>query len=74
MFAKPEALRRIVGGGFQPPVIERKALGLAVFEEQFAVIRAMKGLVDEVLDPAPLHARLGEKQVFLAGHGFSLGA
>src|SRR5580704_3045335 len=65
-----EALRGVVGGRFQPSVIESKALGLAVLEEQLAIIGPMKCLVDKALDPVPLHARLGEKQVFLAGHGF----
>src|SRR5216683_2413251 len=67
---KSKALGRIVSCRLQPAVIESKALGLAVLEEQLAIVGPMKGLVDKALDPTPLHARLGEKQVFLVGHGF----
>src|SRR4030081_2812707 len=67
---KAEALCRVVSRRLQPPVVESKALGLAVLQEQLAIVGAVKGLVDKALDPAPFHARLGEKQVFLVGHGF----
>src|SRR5258708_20952131 len=65
-----KALGGVVSCRLQPAVIKSKALGLAVFEEQLTIVGPMKGLVDKALDPTPLHARLGEKQVFLVGHGF----
>src|SRR5207237_5686070 len=62
-----EALRRVEGGALDPAVIERDALRLAVFEEQFAVIHAGERLADDGLDPARVHAGAIEKQV--VGHG-----
>ncbi len=37
-----KALRGVVGRLFQAPVIEAEGLGLAVFEEEFAVIGAFQ--------------------------------
>ena len=36
--AQPKALRGVIGGVFQAPVIEAKRFGLAIFQEQFAVV------------------------------------
>ena len=40
--AQPEALRGVVGGLLEPPVVETQHLGLAVFEEKLAVIGAFE--------------------------------
>ena len=55
-------LRRIETRTLDPAVVERKALGLAVFEEKLTVIHSTQGLVDERLDAARVHARPFEKQ------------
>src|SRR4029079_14223770 len=65
---QPKSLRRIVGSSLQPAVVECEALGLTGLEVQLAVVGAVQRLVEEPLDPASVHAGLGEKQVFVAGH------
>ena len=40
--AQPEALGGVVGRLLQPAVVEHQHLGLAVFEEQFAVVGAFE--------------------------------
>ena len=40
--AQPEALRGVVGRLLQAAVVEHQHLGLAVFEEQFAVVGAFE--------------------------------
>ena len=40
--AQAETLRGVVGRLFQPAVVEHQRFGLAVFEEQFAVVGAFK--------------------------------
>ena len=40
--AQAEPLRGVVGRLFQPAVVEHQHLGLAVFEEQLAVVGAFK--------------------------------
>jgi hypothetical protein len=44
--AQPEALRGVVGGLLEPPVVERHHLGLAVFEVQLAVIGPFEAMGD----------------------------
>ncbi|MGY4484644.1 hypothetical protein ACVWWR_003835 [Bradyrhizobium sp. LM3.2] len=36
--AQPKALRSVVGRLLQPPVVEHQRFGLAIFQEQFAVV------------------------------------
>ena len=49
--AQPEALRGVVGRLLEPAVVEHQHLGLAVFEEQLAVVGAFEA-VGEVLGDA----------------------
>jgi hypothetical protein len=61
--AQAKALRRVEARTLDAAVIERQALGLAVFEIEFAVVHAGQSLGDDRLDPARLHAGAREKQV-----------
>ena len=38
--AQPETLRGVVGGLLEPAIVEHQRFGLAVFQEQFAVVGA----------------------------------
>ena len=67
--AQTEALGRIIRGRLQAAIVKGKAFSLAVFQEQLAVVRAVQGVIHKRLDTAPVHSGLGEKQVFVAGHG-----
>ena len=60
--AQTKTLRRVETGAFDSPVVERETLGLAVFEEQFAVIHSRQSLGDDGLDPARLHPGALKKQ------------
>ena len=60
--AQPEPLGRIEAGALDPAVVERQALGLAVFEIELAVIHSGQRLGDDRLDPAGIHAGALEKQ------------
>ena len=40
--AQPKPLRGVVGGLLQPPIVEHQRLGLAVFQEQLAVVRPLQ--------------------------------
>ena len=42
--AQPETLRGVVGGLLETPVVERQHLGLAIFEEELAVIGAFEAV------------------------------
>src|SRR2546423_8185359 len=48
--AQPKPLRGVVGGLLQPPVVEHQRLGLAVFQEQLAVVSAGKPARDLMTD------------------------
>ena len=45
--AQAEALRGVVGRLLQPAVIEQQHFRLAVFEEQFPVVRAFEAAVED---------------------------
>ena len=45
--AQPEALRGVVGRLLQAAIVEQQRLRLAVFEKQFAVVRAFKAALDQ---------------------------
>ena len=59
---QPEPLGRVETRTLDPAVIERKALGLAVFEVEFTVIHPGQRLIDERLDPVRVHTRVFEEQ------------
>jgi hypothetical protein len=40
--AKPKSLRGVVGGLLQPSIVEHQRFGLAVFQEQFAIVGALQ--------------------------------
>jgi len=42
--AQPEAVRGVIGGLLEPPVVERHHLGLAIFEEKLTVIGALQAV------------------------------
>src|SRR5690242_14333877 len=60
--AQAEALRGVERRRLDAAVIERQAFRLAVFEEQLAVVHAVQGLLDDLLDARAIHSGLGEKQ------------
>ena len=65
--AQAKALRRIERGALDAAIVERDALGLAVFQKQLAVIHAEERLADQFFDAARFHSRAVEKQI--VGHG-----
>ena len=54
--AQPEALRGVVGRLLQAAVVEHQHLGLAVFEEQFAVVGAFEAARDDGATRAAVEA------------------
>jgi hypothetical protein len=48
--AQPEALVGVVGRLLEPAVVEHQHLGLLVFQEQLAVVRAFKPALDQLAD------------------------
>ncbi len=42
--AQPEALRGVVGGLLEPPIVEPQHLGLAIFEEELSVIGTLEAV------------------------------
>ena len=65
--AQPEALGGVEGGAFDAAVVERDAFGLAVFEEELAIVHAGERFADERLDPAALHPGAGEEEIVSRG-------
>src|SRR5438270_11475215 len=63
-----EALRRVVSRGFETSIVKGEAFGLAIFEKQFAIVRAMKSGIHDGFDALTVHAGLGEEQIVRAGH------
>src|SRR5215831_7780036 len=59
---QPETLRRVETRAFDPAVIERKALALAVFEIELTIIHSGQGLVDKRLDAGRVHPRALKEQ------------
>ena len=51
--AQPEALRGVVGRLFQAAIVEAERLGLAIFQEQFAVVGAFEALATRWIGRAP---------------------
>src|SRR4029453_6152584 len=56
--AQAEALGGVVRGALQLAVVERQALALLVFEEQFAVVAAGECVVDHLLRLAAIESAL----------------
>jgi hypothetical protein len=54
--AQAKALGGVEAGRLQNAVVEAEALGLAVFEEQLAVVGAAQGIVDQAFQPCPVEA------------------
>ena len=54
--AQAEALRGVVGRLLQPAVVEHQRLGLAVFEEQLAVVGAFEAALEQALGAALVEA------------------
>ncbi|MGY3121671.1 hypothetical protein ACVWXQ_005608 [Bradyrhizobium sp. S3.14.4] len=48
--AQAKALRGVIGRLLQPPIVEHQRFGLAVFQEQFAVVGTGKPACDLVAD------------------------
>ncbi len=48
--AQAKPLRGVVGRLFQPAIVEHQRFGLAIFEEQFAVVGAVKPARDFMAD------------------------
>jgi len=63
--AQAEALRGVVGRLLQAPVVEHQRLGLAVFEEQFAVVGAFEAARQKFRDAAAIEFGAVEE----GGHG-----
>ena len=60
--AQPEPLGRIEARAFDAAVVERQALGLAVFEIQLAVVHPGQRFGDERFDPSGAHAGAFKEQ------------
>jgi hypothetical protein len=62
--AEPKALRGVVGRLLQPAVVEDQHLGLAIFQEQFAVVGAVEAAGDDLgearaVEPGAVDQRCG---------------
>ena len=66
--AQAEALRGVVGRLLQPAVVEHQRLGLAVFEEQFAVVGAFEAALEQRLGAALVEAGAGDQAERGIGH------
>ena len=62
--AQAETLAGVEIRNLKPTVIERETLGLAIFEEQFAVVGAVQRLIDQTADTGAVETALG-KEYFL---------
>ena len=60
---QPESLRRVETGGFQLAVVKGERFRLAIFQIEFAVIGAVKGVAHQRVDTRGVHARARKKQV-----------
>ena len=67
--AQAEPLRGVVGRLLQPAVVEHQHLGLAVFEEQLAVIGAVEAAGDDPVDARAIEAGAVEQRSGREGHG-----
>ncbi len=67
--AQPKTLRRIVGGLFQPAIVEHQRFGLPVFEKQLAVIGAFKPARNDFGETRPVEAGAVDKRNGGIGHG-----
>ena len=67
--AQAEALRGVVGRRLQPAVVEHQRLGLAVFEEQLAVVGAFQAALEQASRRALVEARTGDQAE--CGHGLT---
>jgi hypothetical protein len=65
--AQPEPLGRVEAHALDAAVVERQALGLAVFEVELAVIHSGERAANQRLDPRRVHAGAFEEQ--MVGHG-----
>ena len=60
--AQAEALALVEGRALQPAVVENQAFGLGVFQEQFAIVRAVQRVRSKAVHPRAVHAGAVEKQ------------
>src|SRR6185295_3729019 len=67
--AQPESLRGVVGRLLEPPIVEHQRLGLAVFEEQFAVVGAFQAAPQQRFGAALIEAGAGHQAERGIGHG-----
>ncbi len=65
--AQAKSLAGVESGGLQPVVVIAERFGLAVFQVQFPVVRAFQGLIQRLLDTAPVHAGAGKEKI-VVGH------
>src|SRR5262249_17772574 len=74
--AQAETLGRVEAGTLELAVVPAEGLGLAVFEEQLAVVGPLEGVADNALDVCPVESGAREEQLISSGdigHGLSSG-
>ena len=71
--AQAEALGGVVGRLLEPAVVEHQHLGLAVFEEQFAVVGAFEAAVDQLADADAVEAGAVDEGGGGLSHALSFG-
>ncbi len=67
--AQPKTLRRVVGGLFQPAIVEDQRFGLPVFEKELAVIGAFKAARNDLAELRAVEAGAVDKRNGGIGHG-----
>src|SRR6201987_6259350 len=67
-----EALRSVVSRLFEPAIIEGQSFGLAIFEEQFAVIGAVEPARNDFCEPWPVKPGPVDGRKPAARHGDAL--
>ena len=58
-----EALGGIEAGALQMPIVEDEAFGLAVFQEQLAVVGLRQRLADDAVEPLPIKFQMIEEDI-----------
>ena len=67
--AQAEPLRRVVGRLLEPPVVEHQRFGLAVFEEQFAVVGSPEAMLEVPFHDGTVEAGAVDQGGGCRGHG-----
>src|SRR5690606_2221295 len=72
--AQPEALRRIIGGGFQPPVVEAEALAGRILQVKLAIVATGQRFADQRPEALGIKVGIAVEEGRWIGHSADIGA